>query len=203
MSSKRRWRLSRTPSSSGCSTPGRGSTNLRQWPSPTTSPPFRQTGSGPPTVFDRPMPGSRTGRPKSSRCANQRAQFRCHRLGPGFRPQVGQPGGGPGRPRRGRAPQRRRRRLLQLGDTPVIALPSFAGDLRHGVGLRSVGLRGGRPRRSGRLPATALRGAGHDYSRQRAIAGMLPERLIRMGPAEVKANLNRWRDWLEADKTPS
>jgi hypothetical protein len=46
-------------------------------------------------------------------------------------------------------------------------------------------------------------GAAHDYSRQRAIAGMLPERVIRMGPAEVKADLSKWRDWLEADKTSS
>jgi hypothetical protein len=45
-------------------------------------------------------------------------------------------------------------------------------------------------------------GVAEDYSRQREIAGRVPEPVIRMSHTEVKANLAKWRDWL-GDRTGS
>jgi hypothetical protein len=46
-------------------------------------------------------------------------------------------------------------------------------------------------------------GADHDYTRQRAIADLVPEAALRLSPQEVKAGLQGWRTWLGASTSAS
>lgn len=44
-------------------------------------------------------------------------------------------------------------------------------------------------------------GAGHDYSRQRGVADLVPDQVVRMSPRDVQAGLADWSRWLRADAT--
>ena len=100
---------------------------------------------------------------------------------------------------RGRAPRRRGRRLLQLRVPAVFDFPPLAGHLRHGMGLRAVGLPAGAPEDLVAYRRPIFAGAGHDYYRQRAIADMVTEQALLLPVAEVRDGLaTHWRKWTGA-----
>ena len=86
------------------------------------------------------------------------------------------------------------KRAALFGRAPVI------GDIDAAV--RILGYDGSADDEFAELRAHLVREAAHDYSRRRSLVDVVPERLLRLGPAELGEHIQEWRSQTRAALFP-